>query len=52
MLIQALCQSASLKVSHEKKKGVFQDVWSTVLLPDRRYNGYPSFPPEKRIVRG
>lgn len=49
-LIQVLCRTNALKVSHDKNKGCFQAIRAPLLRPDRRPNADLAFPPDKRIA--
>lgn len=49
-VIQVMCRTNALKVSHDKNRECFQPIRAPLLRPDRRANADLSFPPEKRIA--
>lgn len=49
-LVQVMCRSAALNISHEKDKAVFQSIRTPILWPDHRTNANLAFPPHKCIA--
>lgn len=49
-MVQVLCRTNALKISHDKNKGCFQSIKAPIFRPDRRSIADLSFPPEKRIA--